>query len=95
MANLSFLKEFFSKALPFSYQIPFKNKDNQALGFQTSEQVCIIDDPLIMRLILIIIIKLNMREEDGVDIVKKIVTEWSKVYINQVFFINKFSNIYK
>lgn len=36
-----------------------------------------------------------MREEDGVEIVKKIVSEWSKVYINQVFFINKFSNIYK
>jgi hypothetical protein len=36
-----------------------------------------------------------MREEDGVEIVKKIVTEWSKVYINQVFFVNKFSNVYK
>lgn len=36
-----------------------------------------------------------MREEDGIEIVKKIVNEWSKVYINQVFFVNKFSNIYK
>lgn len=36
-----------------------------------------------------------MREEDGLEIVKKIVGEWSKVYINQVFFVNKFSNIYK
>ncbi|CDW82161.1 radial spoke protein 7 [Stylonychia lemnae] len=35
-----------------------------------------------------------MREEEGVEYVKKIVNEWSKVYINQVFFINKFSNIY-
>ena len=36
-----------------------------------------------------------MREEEGVEIVKKIVNEWSKVYIHQVFFVNKFSNIYK
>lgn len=36
-----------------------------------------------------------MREEDGIETVKKIVSEWSKVYVNQVFFVNKFSNIYK
>lgn len=34
-----------------------------------------------------------MKEEEGVEIVKKIVTEWSKVYINQVFFIQKVANI--
>jgi len=36
-----------------------------------------------------------MREEEGTEIVRKIVSEWSKVYISQVFFANKFSNIYK
>lgn len=36
-----------------------------------------------------------MREEEGIEAVKNIVNEWSKVYINQVFFINKFSNIFK
>jgi hypothetical protein len=37
-----------------------------------------------------------MKEEEGIEIVKRIVNEWSKVYINQVFFINKISsNIYK
>lgn len=37
-----------------------------------------------------------MKEEEGIEIVKRIVNEWSKVYINQVFFINKLSsNIYK
>lgn len=36
-----------------------------------------------------------MREQEGVEIIKKIVTEWSKVYVNQVFFVGKFSNIFK
>lgn len=37
-----------------------------------------------------------MKEEEGIEIVKRIVNEWSKVYINQVFFISKVgSNIYK
>ena len=36
-----------------------------------------------------------MKEEEGIEIVKRIVTEWSKVYINQVFFINKVANVLK
>jgi hypothetical protein len=36
-----------------------------------------------------------MKEEEGVEIVKRIVNEWSKVYINQVFFINKVANVLK
>lgn len=35
-----------------------------------------------------------MRPEEGIEIVRKIVAEWSKVYISQVFYIDKFSNIY-
>lgn len=38
---------------------------------------------------------MTLKEEDGVEIVKRIVNEWSKVYINQVFFIGKISNILK
>lgn len=34
-----------------------------------------------------------MREEEGLNIVKNIVNEWSKVYINQVFFIREYANI--
>lgn len=34
-----------------------------------------------------------MREEEGLNIVKNIVTEWSKVYINQVFFLREYANI--
>ena len=34
-----------------------------------------------------------MREEEGLNIVKNIVSEWSKVYINQVFFIREYANI--
>jgi len=36
-----------------------------------------------------------MKEEEGIEIVKKIVTEWSKVYINQVFFVNRVANVLK
>ena len=36
-----------------------------------------------------------MKEEEGIEIVKKIVNEWSKVYINQVFFINRVANVLK
>jgi hypothetical protein len=36
-----------------------------------------------------------MKEEDGIEIVKKIVNEWSKVYINQVFFMNRVANVLK
>ena len=35
----------------------------------------------------------KIKEEDGIEIVKKIVNEWSKVYVNQVFFDKKFSNM--
>jgi len=34
-----------------------------------------------------------MREEAGLNIVKNIVNEWSKVYINQVFFVQEYANI--
>lgn len=34
-----------------------------------------------------------MREEAGRIIVKTIVDEWSKVYINQVFFVQEYANI--
>ena len=34
-----------------------------------------------------------MREQEGLEIVKNIVNEWSKVYINQVFFIREISGI--
>lgn len=34
-----------------------------------------------------------MREEEGLQIVKNIVNDWSKVYINQVFFDQEFGNI--
>merc|ERR1719232_19975 len=34
-----------------------------------------------------------MREEEGLQIVKKIVDTWSKVYINQVFFSQEYGNI--
>ena len=34
-----------------------------------------------------------MREEDGLQIVKKIVDTWSKVYINQVFYKQEYGNI--
>jgi hypothetical protein len=34
-----------------------------------------------------------MREEEGLNIVKAIVNEWSKVYINQVFFVQEYANI--
>jgi hypothetical protein len=33
-----------------------------------------------------------MKEEQGLEIIKKIVTEWSKVYENQVFFLEDFGN---
>ena len=33
--------------------------------------------------------------DEGCDFIRKIVFDWSKVYISQVFFVNKFSNIYK
>lgn len=36
-----------------------------------------------------------MKEEEGIEIIKKIVSEWSKVYVHQVFFLDKFSNVYK
>ena len=36
-----------------------------------------------------------MKEEEGKEIIKNIVNEWSKVYINQVFFKNAYSNVYK
>ena len=36
-----------------------------------------------------------MKVEEGQSIIKDIVNEWSKVYINQVFFENEFSNILK
>ena len=38
---------------------------------------------------------MSLKEEEGVEIVKRIVNEWSKVYINQVFFISRMSNILK
>ena len=38
---------------------------------------------------------MSLKDEEGVEIVKRIVTEWSKVYINQVFFIGRMSNILK
>jgi len=34
-----------------------------------------------------------MREEEGLNIVRNIVSEWSKVYINQVFFMREYANI--
>ena len=34
-----------------------------------------------------------MREETGKAIVKKIVDQWSKVYINQVFFGQEYGNV--
>lgn len=34
-----------------------------------------------------------MKEEEGLKIVRDIVTEWSKVYINQVFFVKQEANI--
>jgi len=34
-----------------------------------------------------------MREEEGLAIVRNIVNEWSKVYINQVFFVQEYANI--
>ena len=34
-----------------------------------------------------------MREEEGLKIVKDIVNDWSKVYINQVFFDAEYGNI--
>ena len=34
-----------------------------------------------------------MREEEGKQIVKAIVDEWSRVYINQVFFGQEYGNV--
>jgi hypothetical protein len=36
-----------------------------------------------------------MKPEEGIEIVREIVNEWSRIYINQVFFINSFGNVYK
>ena len=36
-----------------------------------------------------------MKPEEGLETVKAIVNEWSKIYINQVFYINTVSNIFK
>ena len=35
-----------------------------------------------------------MNEQAGKDIVQKIVNEWSKVYINQVFYLNQVGNVF-
>jgi hypothetical protein len=34
-----------------------------------------------------------MRAEEGLNIIKGIVNEWSKVYINQVFYLREINNI--
>ena len=37
----------------------------------------------------------QMHEEKGFKMVKDIVSEWSKVYISQVFFIEQYQNVWK
>lgn len=36
----------------------------------------------------------TLNEQEGKKIVQNIVNEWSKVYINQVFFIEQIGNIW-